>query len=473
MFARLSLRLRILLFFGLLGLGGTALAGGALWFGWSRAAETGAAAAFITAFLIFAFIFIAFVAGIWLLFDENVAKPINRLAAEMRLRAHSDVERAVDADAARYLGDLGPAAQALSSKLASSVMDMAAQVARASGRHRAEADRLRSILTEIPLATILVNQAEEIVLYDGQATALLTGVAPPRLKAPLSQYFCPKGIADIRARLAEDGAEFVATLSDRPGDRAFDVNVKPLGDGGFMLILDVEQSRLSPDAARPLVFDFDLLDRRGPTDDRDARLSECCFVAFDTETTGLSTETDDVVQVGAVRVLNGRIVEGEHMDVYVDPKRPIPPASTRIHGVSDADVAGAPDISDASRALHRLAEGAVLVAHNATFDLAFLRRAEASAGVRWSNPVLDTVLLSAIVFGVTEKHSLDDLCDRLSIIIPPELRHTAHGDALATAEALIRLVPLLEALGMKTLGDVMNASRRFRRLQKDANAETG
>ncbi|MEO0503152.1 MAG: exonuclease domain-containing protein, partial [Pseudomonadota bacterium] len=119
--------------------------------------------------------------------------------------------------------------------------------------------------------------------------------------------------------------------------------------------------------------------------------------------------------------------------------------------------------------LHGFCRDAVLVAHNAPFDMAFLRRAEAQMGVTWDHPVLDTVLLSAIVFGTNEDHTLDALCDRLGLTIPPDLRHTALGDARVTAQALVTLIPLLEARGLRTLADVIAESKKHGRLLQDLN----
>lgn len=90
-------------------------------------------------------------------------------------------------------------------------------------------------------------------------------------------------------------------------------------------------------------------------------------------------------------------------------------------------------------------------------------------GVEWNHPILDTVLLSAVVFGVTETHSLDALCERLGITIPESLRHTAHGDARATAEALVKLIPLLENKGIETFEDVIRETGKHGRLLKDLN----
>ena len=259
-------------------------------------------------------------------------------------------------------------------------------------------------------------------------------------------------------------------LQDSAHTHSFDAKLKALSDGGHMLFIDIHPDQRSRISARPLVFDFDLMSAADTGAIHDTPLKDLCFVAFDTETTGLSVSKDDVVQLGAVRVLNGRVVEGEVVDTYVNPGRPIPPASTRIHKITDADVAGAPGIAKVARALHHFSQEAVLVAHNAPFDIGLLRKYAPETGVEWDHPVLDTVLLSAVIFGTTEAHTLDALCDRLAITIPPELRHTALGDARATADALVKLLPLLEGRGIRTFGALVQETRKHGRLLRDMNA---
>jgi DNA polymerase-3 subunit epsilon len=483
MLTRLSLRLRIFLFFCLLAAGAAVLAAAALWFGWSRAADSLAAGPFLTAFLVFAFLNTGLALGVWLLFDENVAKPINALATGLRLRAHSGVDTDVDLKAAKYLGDLAPAIHAVSSTVGTSVMDRASDVARETGRLQAETARLTALLTEIPIAMILVNPALEIVLYDGQAADVLSRVAPPRLKAQLGDYFDAACLEHAQQQLTETTGEISFDLPDCHQSEIFSARLKPLGADGYMLMIDVpelqqdagpssiegEPATQVPLTGRPLVYDFDLLNSTAPCEMRHASLRDLCFVVFDTETTGLSTRTDDVVQLGAVRVLNGRIVAGETVDSFVNPGRPIPPGSTRIHHVTDADVNKAPDFPTVGRRFHAFARDAVLVAHNAPFDMAFLRRLEKQTEIVWDQPILDTVLLSAIIFGVTGQHDLDALCERLDVSIPPDMRHTATGDARATAEVLIRFIPLLEAKGLTTFGQVLEETAKHGRLLKDLN----
>jgi DNA polymerase III subunit epsilon len=469
MFTRLSLRLRIFLFFCLLAAGGAALAGGALWFGWSRAETALPTAPFITSFIMFAFLNTGLAVAVWLLFDENVAKPINKLSADLRLRAHSGIDGPVDTDAARYLGDLAPAAGALSRTLNASMMDTATQVAHETQRLKSESERLTALLTEIPIATILLNPAHEIVLYDGQAADVLSQIAPPRLKAPLSDYFDLTTLTDAIAQLSPDISEVPFKLGDKKAERVFDAQVKSLGDGGHMILIDVQAIASQLLKARPLVFDFELINVAETKEIRDTPLRDLCFVPFDTETTGLSVENDAIIQIGGVRILNGQIIDGEAFDSFVHPGRKIPPGSTLVHGISDDDVTDAPDIATAGRAFHHFARDAILVAHNAPFDIGLLRKSEAEMGVEWNHPVLDTVLLSAVIFGVTEEHSLDALCDRLAITIPAELRHTAYGDAHATGAALVKLLPLLEGRGVNTFGQLIEETRKHSRLLHDLN----
>lgn len=213
-----------------------------------------------------------------------------------------------------------------------------------------------------------------------------------------------------------------------------------------------------------LTYDF-ALSRRGAAS---SRLADLTCVVFDTETTGLDPATDRIVQIAGVRIARGRLT-GERFDTLVDPGRPIPPGSTAVHGITDAMVAGAPDMTTALTAFHHFAEDAVLVAHNAPFDLGFLRQVALETGAHFDNRVLDTVLLSAMLWGQGAPHSLDALTERLGIEIPPEDRHTAMGDTLATAQAYLRLISALEAKGLERFEDILAEARRHRRLIEDAN----
>ena len=146
-----------------------------------------------------------------------------------------------------------------------------------------------------------------------------------------------------------------------------------------------------------------------PTDSTlsDTRLDGLTYVVFDTETTGLKpTEGDEIVQIAAVRIVNGRRVAGEVFDTLVNPGRGIPPEGHRRSRHHRRDGGGCARWPRALRRFHGFAEGAVLIAHNAPFDMEFLRRREAEIGRAFDNPILDTVLLSAVIYGMTKATAL-------------------------------------------------------------------
>lgn len=210
---------------------------------------------------------------------------------------------------------------------------------------------------------------------------------------------------------------------------------------------------------RPISYEFDLFEQRGAAEMAQTPLRKLTFVVFDTETTGLNpSEGDEIIQLGAVRIVNQRILHHETIDQLIDPKRSVPESSVAIHGIDPALLPGQPTIDKALPEFHRFAEGAVLVAHNAAFDMRFLQLQEKKSGVRFDNPVLDTLLLSSIIHPNLKGHGLDGIAKRLNITIVG--RHTALGDSMVTAEVLLKLIPLLEAHGIVTLEDALLASKK-------------
>ncbi|MFP7572099.1 exonuclease domain-containing protein [Marivita sp. S2033] len=470
MLTKMSLRSSVVLFFALLCLGTLLAVGLALWFGHARALETDVTNGFIFAAAIAGFLILALMVIAWFRFDEDIAKPIERLAAQLRTRAHAGVDGELDMKAARHLGDLAPAASAVARQLTDTAMSTAQAVATETARLEDEKARLTALLTDIPVATILVTRSGQIALYDAQAAEVLSQLGVPRLNAQITEYFEPATMNAAVQRLQKSGKDVSFEAHSIDATQSFEVKLKPMRDGGYLMVIDSQTLDISPDAERPLVYDFEIFDPH-PSDTafHDLPLRKLCFSVFDTETTGLLPHKDDIVQLGAVRVLNGRIVKGEQLDELVDPGRPIPPASTKVHRITDAMVRGKPPIAKVAQKFHHFSRDAVIVAHNAPFDMAFLHRHAQSTGLTWDHPILDTVLLSAVLFGASETHTLDALCERLNVTIPEQSRHTALGDALATAEVLVRLLPMLEARGLTTFGQVIEETRRHGRLLEDLN----
>ncbi|MCF8054421.1 MAG: hypothetical protein K9K75_04290 [Deltaproteobacteria bacterium] len=210
--------------------------------------------------------------------------------------------------------------------------------------------------------------------------------------------------------------------------------------------------------SRPEYYDFNLFDikNNGLLND-DMLLSDLSYTVFDTETTGLSPDDDEIISIGAVRIVNGKLLKNEFFDTLINPKRTLPPESTIIHGVQTEMLAGKPYIEEVLPTFYRFSEKTVLVAHNAAFDMKMLQMKEEKTGTRFRNPVLDTLLLSAVVHPNQEKHNLETIAARFGISVVG--RHTALGDALMTGEIFLKLLPLLEKKGIRTLQAAMEASK--------------
>jgi DNA polymerase-3 subunit epsilon len=212
--------------------------------------------------------------------------------------------------------------------------------------------------------------------------------------------------------------------------------------------------------SRPEFFDFDLFaSAMAAPELEDRPLTDLTFTVFDMETTGLNpVEGDEILSIGAFRMVNCRLLREERFEQLVDPRRSIPWESVKIHGIHPEMLIGQPPIEQVLPRFHQFVEDTVLVAHNAAFDMRFLQMKEALTGTRFLNPVLDTLLLSAVVHPAHETHDLEAISQRLGVRILG--RHTALGDAAATGEIFLKLLPLLARRGIYTLKDVLDASRR-------------
>lgn len=211
--------------------------------------------------------------------------------------------------------------------------------------------------------------------------------------------------------------------------------------------------------SRPEYYDFDLFARGvGAGALGEADLAALSYTVFDTETTGLEPSAgDEIISIGAVRIVNRRLLRNEVFEQLVNPLRPLNPESARVHGIAPAALEAQPLIGEVLPVFHRFCEDTVLVAHNAAFDLRFLELKQASSGVRFNQPVLDTLLLSAVAHPSLKDHTLEVIADRLGVNVLG--RHTALGDALLTGEIFLKLLPLLAERGILTLGQALAASR--------------
>jgi DNA polymerase-3 subunit epsilon len=226
------------------------------------------------------------------------------------------------------------------------------------------------------------------------------------------------------------------------------------------LAAEARSARSVRTGSRPEFYDFDLFELSAANTALDERpLSELTYTVFDTETTGLDpSQGDEIIAIGAARIVNGRLLSEETFDQLIDPCRPVSQTSIAVHGIGPERLVGQPTIEAVLPRFRRFVEDTVLVGHNAAFDMRFLQLKEAQTGVVFDQPVLDTLLLSAFIHPNLESHSLEAIAQRLGVKIVG--RHSALGDALVTAEVFLRMLPLLAAAGIETLGQARTAAQR-------------
>ena len=257
----------------------------------------------------------------------------------------------------------------------------------------------------------------------------------------------------------------IRQVLERHGGEVWHQSNPPSQDSWFRFLLPLaepvaaKQRRRADAASRPEYYDFDLFRVADSAQGwLGQRLCNLSYTVFDTETTGLEPSAGDrIISIGAVRIVNGRLLKQEVYEQLVDPQRSVPRDSIRIHGIKPADLAGQPTLRQALPGFHRFSEDTVLVAHNAAFDMRFLELAETETGVRFAQPVLDTLLLSAVVHRNQQDHSLEAIAERLGVAMVG--RHTALGDALVTSDIFLKLVTLLAEQGIATLRDAIDASK--------------
>lgn len=237
--------------------------------------------------------------------------------------------------------------------------------------------------------------------------------------------------------------------------------------GGRATVVEIVDSvmkirRPEPNLAKLLVWDLVKNDPRLSLKDEFVELKlvnhesinlfETEFVVFDLETTGAKCPPCRVTEIGAFRVKNGKIADNFH--TLVNPETPIPFFITQLTGISDAMVENAPRFVDIAQEFLGFIGDAVLVAHNAAFDMRFLNNeiGKVYDGYKMANPHLCTVQLSRRLVPNIENHKLNTLADYFSVRL--ENHHRAEEDAHATAKIFVNLLNQLNDLGIDNLASV-------------------
>ena len=176
------------------------------------------------------------------------------------------------------------------------------------------------------------------------------------------------------------------------------------------------------------------------------------YVVLDIETTGLHAGKDRIIEIAAVKIgMDDKIVDEYH--TMVNPGMRIPPETIKVHNITDDMVAGAPSVGEVMPALAEFCRGHVVCAHNASFDIGFLRIDAEKAGVELPETVLDTLPLARAVLKDLKRHKLDIVCKRLGVKL--DTHHRALFDTRATAHIMVKLLEMArDEQGVVTLRDL-------------------
>ena len=174
------------------------------------------------------------------------------------------------------------------------------------------------------------------------------------------------------------------------------------------------------------------------------------FVVFDLETTGFSPSKNQIIEIGAVKVVNGSITE--RFSTFVNPKVPIPFEIEQLTSINDDMVLDAPTIDEILPKFMEFCQDAVMVAHNADFDMSFIKHNCSALGLECEKTVLDTVALSRVLLPALNRFKLDTVAKALNVSLA--YHHRAVDDAACTAEIFVKLVEMLRDRGVETMEDL-------------------
>jgi DNA polymerase III subunit epsilon len=413
--------------------------------------------------------------------ETRLLRPIRLLHDHLRLITHTDYDHRLNLPENHGLGELPDRVAALGLQLARARHDTARAMASAVERIDIRRARLEAILRDLSEGVLVCTNTHRVVLFNQSAAGLLQHAAPVGLHRGVQGFFTDEAVSKQFERLVDlyrthgrnEIAQFKTSIAREGAALAVRMSlvIEPNKScAGYVLSFAPADGNLPAPAAsganiladRPEFYDFSLFDRAPAPVLHDRPLAELDYIVFDTETTGLNPSYgDEIVQIAGARVVNQHIQPGDEFDVLVNPGFPIPPQSIRFHGITDDMVVAAPRICEALNRFHRFVDNAVLVAHNAAFDMKFIRLKEAQCEIRFDHPILDTLLLSVVLNPDETSHSLDTIALRFGVHIPAAMRHTAIGDARATAEIFVRMLPVLQAQGITTLQAAIDASNQI------------
>ena len=243
-------------------------------------------------------------------------------------------------------------------------------------------------------------------------------------------------VKDIVKRAMKWGHKAIA-ITDHGDVQAFpDANHTVPSDSDFKVIYGVEAYLVD--------------DLKGMVTDSQNQDLDADYVVFDLETTGFSPETNRIIEIGAVKVQNGKIVD--KFSTFVNPQVPIPFRIEQLTSINDSMVIDAPVIADILPEFMKFCEGCVMVAHNADFDMSFIKKNCQRLDIPCKPTIVDTVALARVLLPNLNRFKLDTVAKALGVSL--ENHHRAVDDAGCTAEIFVKFIEMLRDRGMSTLDEV-------------------
>ena len=243
-------------------------------------------------------------------------------------------------------------------------------------------------------------------------------------------------VKDIVKRAMKWGHKAIA-ITDHGDVQAFpDANHTVPSDSDFKVIYGVEAYLVD--------------DLKGMVTDSQNQDLDADYVVFDLETTGFSPETNRIIEIGAVKVQNGKIVD--KFSTFVNPQVPIPFRIEQLTSINDSMVIDAPVIADILPEFMKFCEGCVMVAHNADFDMSFIKKNCQRLDIPCKPTIVDSVGLARVLLPNLNRFKLDTVAKALGVSL--ENHHRAVDDAGCTAEIFVKFIEMLRERGMSTLDEV-------------------
>lgn len=243
-------------------------------------------------------------------------------------------------------------------------------------------------------------------------------------------------VKDIVKRAMKWGHKAIA-ITDHGDVQAFpDANHTVPSDSDFKVIYGVEAYLVD--------------DLKGMVTDSQNQDLDADYVVFDLETTGFSPETNRIIEIGAVKVQDGKIVD--KFSTFVNPQVPIPFRIEQLTSINDSMVIDAPVIADILPEFMKFCEGCVMVAHNADFDMSFIKKNCQRLDIPCKPTIVDTVALARVLLPNLNRFKLDTVAKALGVSL--ENHHRAVDDAGCTAEIFVKFIEMLRERGMSTLDEV-------------------